>query len=273
MSIKYTHRWLALLLLPLLLMACVAGPSANDAVRQALAPTGTLRIGVYPGSPTSMVKDAKTGEVRGVSVEVGKELARRLHVPYELVEYPLIADVINGMRVKAVDFTISNSTPERAKEIDFTQPVLAVESGYLVPAGSAIATFADIDQPGVRVGVSQGSTSFTILSRDLKHASLVQAPNVQSAIDMLMQHKVDAYATNKGILYQMSDSLPGSRVLEGRWNLEYMSMAVPKGRDQGVDYLHKLVDDPDIQKLVAQAAQRAGLRGTVSVKTISVETR
>ena len=43
-----------------------AVPTAQD--RQALAPTGKLRVGVYPGSPTSLVKEAPAGEARGVSV-------------------------------------------------------------------------------------------------------------------------------------------------------------------------------------------------------------
>ena len=43
-----------------------AVPTAQD--RQALAPTGKLRVGVYPGSPTSLVKEAPALEARRVSV-------------------------------------------------------------------------------------------------------------------------------------------------------------------------------------------------------------
>ena len=53
------------------LAACAsqsAAPGPQDA--QILAPTGKLRVGVYPGSPTSMVKDNATGETRGMSVDI-----------------------------------------------------------------------------------------------------------------------------------------------------------------------------------------------------------
>ena len=48
---------------------------ATAAVRQALAPSGVLRVGVYLGSPTSWVKDPKSGESVGIALDLGKELA------------------------------------------------------------------------------------------------------------------------------------------------------------------------------------------------------
>jgi len=49
-------------------------------IRQALAPSGKLRVGVYPGSPFSMVRDPVSGEMKGIAVELGKALAMRLGV-------------------------------------------------------------------------------------------------------------------------------------------------------------------------------------------------
>ena len=82
------------------LAACAKQPVVPGAeARQVLAPTGKLRVGVYPGSPTSLVKDPASGEARGVSVEIGKELARRLGVPYEQIEFPRIAAVLEALKV------------------------------------------------------------------------------------------------------------------------------------------------------------------------------
>ena len=45
---------------PLLLAACAApAPAVDPAARAALAPTGMLRVGVYQGSPSSLVRDPK----------------------------------------------------------------------------------------------------------------------------------------------------------------------------------------------------------------------
>ncbi len=260
-------RWTWVAAVSLLAAAC-AGPGTHpDAgVRQALAPSGKLRVGVYAGSPTSMVRDPATGEARGVSYELGKELAARLGVPFEPVEYPRIALVVDALKAGEVDFTVTNASPARTKVADFTAPILALESGYLAPAGSKIANASEVDRPGVRIGVTQGSTSQATLARALKSAVLVPAPTVKAAIDMLSHGELDLYATNKAILSEMSDKLPGSRILDGRWGLEHMAIGIPKGRERGMAYLAKFAEDAKSEGLVRRAAQRAGLRGTAEVE-------
>jgi len=258
------RSFISLLAIAASLLAGCAGPSiAPDAdARQALAPTGTLRIGVYLGSPTSMVKDPASGEARGVSLDLGTELAKRLGVPSEPVVFPKLADVLEALKSGQVDFTVTNATAVRAKFLDFTPPVVELELGYLVVPGSPVASIADVDRPGIRVGVSQGSSSQAVLTREFKHAQVVTAPTLKAAAEMLSQHQVDAFATNKAILFQMSDTLPGSRVLDGRWGAEHLAIGIPKGRDKGMAYLRKFAEDAKAEGLVARAAQRAGLRGT-----------
>lgn len=250
------------------LSACAsAPPTSSPEVRQTLAPTGKLRVGVYPGSPTSMLRDRVSGEVRGVSVDLGKELAKRLGVPYEQVEYRRIAEVIEGLKAGAADFSITNATPLRAKDVDFTQPLLSIELGYLVPPASPLLTVNEVDGPGIRVGVTQGSTSQSTLPRQLQNAAVVPAPTLKAAIEMLSQRKLDAFATNKAILFEMSESLPGSRVLDGRWGVEHLAIAIPKGRDQAMSYLRQFVEEVNALGLVVRAAERAGLRGTVKAES------
>jgi polar amino acid transport system substrate-binding protein len=250
----------------LLLAACAtelpSPPSASSIdAAYVLAPTGTLRIGVYQGSPTSMLRNATTGETRGITVEVGQALARRLGVGYALVEYARIAEVIQGIKNADADFTVGNASVARARDVDFTPPLLAIELGYLVRSGSPIASLADVDRSGIRIGVTQGSTSLTTLPGILKHATLVPVPTVTDGARMLRQQELDAFATNKAILGEMSDNVPGSRMLEGRWGVEHLAIAIPKGREAGMTYLRAFVDDVTRAGLVVRAGERAGLRG------------
>ena len=235
-------------------------------VRQALAPGGKLRVGVYPGSPTSMIRDRASGETKGLAYELGQEFARRLNIPFEPVEFTQIADVLDALKRGAVDFTVTNASPARAKDVDFTAPILGVELGYLVPPGSSIATLADVDRPGVRVGVTAGGSSHTTLQREFKHATVVPSPSVTAAVEMLADGRVDAYATNKAILFEMSDQSPGSRVLDGRWGIEVFAMGIPKGREVAMPAVRRFADEARSQGLVKRAAERAGLRGTVNVE-------
>ena len=156
------------------IMASAPAAARAQNAREVLAPKGKLRVGAYLGSPLSMVRDSKTGEIHGLSIDLGKELAKRLDVPFEQVNYQRIADVLDGMKAGDVDFTVSNATPARAVDVAFSQTLLSIELGYLVPAASPIATISDLDKPGIRVGVTKGSTSETTLPKILANATWCQ---------------------------------------------------------------------------------------------------
>ncbi len=145
--------------------------------------------------------------------------------------------------------------------MDFSGNVLDIELGYLVRAGSPVASFADVDRPGIRIGVTEGGTSHRVLPSQFRHATVVPASSMKNAIEMLASGKVDAYATNKPILFEMSDQLPNSRVLEGGWGLEHLAIAIPKGRDSGLPFLHAFAEDAKSRGLVERAAARVGMRG------------
>jgi polar amino acid transport system substrate-binding protein len=245
------------------LAACAGAPVSSE-LRQVLAPTGMLRVAVYPGSPTSMVRAAGSDEMRGVTVEIGRELARRLGVPAEIVVFQRAAEVVDALKTGRADFTVTNATPARAKDLDFTPPLLALELGYLVLPGSPVQAIADVDRPGVRVGVSQGSTSQGVLARELKQAQVLGAPSLKVAGEMLQRHELDTFATNKGILFQLADGLPGARILDGRWGLEHLAIAVPKGRGAAAETLRQFAEAVRADGTVQRAAERAGLRGTVA---------
>jgi polar amino acid transport system substrate-binding protein len=235
-------------------------------MRQALAPTGKLRVGVYSGSPTSMIKDRSTGEPRGLAFDLGKEFAQRLSVAFEVIELTQIADVLDALKRGDVDFTVTNASPARATDVDFTAPILAVELGYLVPPHSTIAAIADVDRLGIRVGVTAGGSSHATLLRELMHATVVPSPSVTAGIEMLAGRKVDIYATNKAILFEMSDQIAGSRVLDGRWGTEVFAIGIPKGRDIGMPVVRRFAEEARSEGLVRRVAARAGLRGVLSVE-------
>jgi polar amino acid transport system substrate-binding protein len=270
-------RSLATGLLALLLSACVNLtlvnlPSENAAlvkteavpaeVRQALAPTGVLRVGVYPGSPTSWVKDPQTGESVGIALDLGKALAQQINVPLQVIEFDRVAQVLDALKAGKVDFTFTNATAVRAKDMDFTAPLVRLELGYLVVGTSPLKSVAEIDQAGMRVGVSQGSSSQGVLTQLYKQAKVVPADSLAKAQSMLNAKQIEAFATNKGILFEMSDTLPGSRVIEGRWGLENLAIAIPQGRDVARPYVQNFAKTMESNGLLAKAIQRSGLRGT-----------
>lgn len=247
-----------------LLAACSGVLSlAPPDVRAALAPTGALRVGVYPGSPTSLVRGGNGDEMRGVSVDIGRALAARLGVGAEFVIVERADEVTQTLKAGRADVAVTNASAARAKEIDFVAPPLVgIELGYLVVPGSAVTAVETVDRSGVRVGVSAGSSSQAALGKVFTQAVLVPVASLAAATELLKSHQIDAFATNKGILYELADGLPGARVLDGRWGLEHLAIAIPKGRKAAMPYLQRFATEMRDSGAVQRAADRAGLRGT-----------
>jgi polar amino acid transport system substrate-binding protein len=254
------------------LLACIAlaaigavSVNAGDE-KELLAPKGHLRVGVYPGSPTSMVTDPATKQIHGVAYDLGAEFAKRLQVPVDYVTFQRVADVVSAIKNGDVDFTVTNATPARANDVSFSPPVISVELGYLVPANSPISRADDLDRPGIRIGVTKGSTSERTLPAKFKNATIVPAESVKLAVGMLGRGELDTYATNKPTLFEMSDSMPGARILDGNWGLEHMAVAIPKGREQGLAFVAGFVKDVQSSGLLEQIQKQAGLRGAVKAE-------
>jgi polar amino acid transport system substrate-binding protein len=254
-------------LLACIALAAIGAVSANAGdEKELLAPKGHLRVGVYPGSPTSMVTDSVTKQTHGVAYDLGQEFARRLNVPAEYITFQRVADVVSAIKNGEVDFTVTNATPARANDVSFSPPVISVELGYLVPANSPINGVDDLDRPGVRIGVTKGSTSERTLPAKFKNATIVPAESVKLAVGMFGRGELDTYATNKPTLFEMSDSMPGARILDGNWGLEHMAIAIPKGREQGLPFVAAFVKEVQANGLLEQIQKQAGLRGAVKAE-------
>ena len=257
-------RHLASALVPILVAACAglhAGPSPE--ARHALAPTGSLRVGLIDGAPANVVRDPVSGELKGVGYDLGRELARRLGVPFEPVFYPSVRALLDAGRSARWDVTFNGVTADRAEYLDFTAPHLEIEFGYLVRGDSRIARLQDVDQAGIRVAVPENGAVDTLLSHALKHAQIVRGAGLPGALELLGSGKAEVFAANKPNLFEMSRRLPGSRVLDGRPGTETQALLVPKGRDAGMAYAREFVEDAKSRGLVKAAIERAGLRGAV----------
>lgn len=245
-----------------LLLLAVSAQAADSDLQHVLAPSGKLRAALYPGTPTSIL-DAKEAEPRGVGYELGRALAAKLGVPYEPVIYPKNNDVLEAVKSGEADVAFTNASPARQKEMDFGPAYLLIELGYLVPAGSPVKTSADVDQKGLKIGVTANSTSDATLSRTLKNAEVVRAPTVGAGAEMLAAGKIAAFATNKATLFEMAEKVPGAHVLPDRWGEERHAIARPHGREQGAAFIKAFTEEALSSGLVKSAMDRAGLKGAI----------
>jgi polar amino acid transport system substrate-binding protein len=233
----------------------------TSAVRNDLAPTGKLRVGINYGNPVLAKKDPISGELSGVAVDLGRELGRRTDLPVELVAFESAGKMFDALKSSAWDAAFLAIDPGRANEIDFTEPYVEIEGTYLMPSGSPIRALADVDRDGVRVGVSGKSAYDLFLSRNLKHAQLVRADSPDAAFELILSAKVDVLAGVRQHLVANAAKLPGSRVFDDRFMAIGQALGIPKGRGDGAKYLREFIEDVKASGLVARAIEKAGVRG------------
>jgi len=219
-----------------------------------LAPSGTLRAAINFDNTILASKDAATGEPGGISVELARELARRLAVPIAFVPYYAAGKVVEGLGAWDVCFLAVD--PKRAEKITFTHPYVVIEGAYLVPEASAIRANDEVDRTGIRIAVSTGSAYDLYLSRNVKHATLVRTTTAKDVIPMFVAQKLEVAAGVRPMLEADVKSIPGLRMLAGRFMAINQAMGTPRGRDAGARYLTAFVEEMKGSGFVAEAITR-----------------
>ena len=248
-------RFLALAALALL-AGCVTPEVAPRNVVQELAPTGKLRAAINFGNSVL----AQREPFGGVSVELARELAKRLRVPVEFVTYDAAGRVTADATKGVWDIAFVARDPERAKDIQFTSAYVIIEGGYMVPNGSPIQRIEDVDRPGNRIAVGRGSAYDLWLTRNLKQATVVRAPTSPAALDLFRKDKLEVAANVKQPLMAYARANPDVRVLPGRFMAIEQAMATPRGRSAGARYLEEFIKEMKGTGFIAAALEKTGQR-------------
>jgi polar amino acid transport system substrate-binding protein len=241
-----------------LFSSCATVSTVPPGVRSELAPTGKLRAAINLGNPVLAQKDPATGEPRGVSVDLARELGRRLNVPVELVTFDAAGKVFDALKTSSWDIAFLAIDPARASEIAFTAPYVVIEGTYLVPTDSPLRTIGDVDREGVRVAVANKSAYDLYLTRTLKRAQILRAPTSPAAIELFVRDKLEAAAGVKQPLLQFAKTNPDVRVLDGRFMAIEQAMGIPKSRETGMGYLREFVEEMKASGFVATGLERSG---------------
>ena len=250
-----------LLLAALFLGACATHatlPTADE--KASLAPTGKLRLAVLPTNPAYATKDAATGELKGPSIEFGREVARRLGVPMEVVPYPAISQMIASASKGEWDLVTVGINPDRQKVIEFAAPHAVSESGYLVK-GAGPASIAEVDRTGVRVVVLERGDSDIFLTQRLKNATIVRVKSQGDAVAALNEGKGDVHANVKTNLIPVVPQVPSGRILDGYWQLQPIAFGVPKDKDASARLVKRVVDEMKATGAMREILEKAAVPG------------
>jgi polar amino acid transport system substrate-binding protein len=216
---------------------------------------------VYTGNPVIGSRDKASGELRGTTVTLGRELGARAGLPVALIEYTAVSALVEQAGAGAWDVAVVAFDPARRAVLDFAPPHMVVDLTYLVAPGSPLHSVAESDRPGVKVGAARGAATALSLQRSLKSAVVVLAETESAVFALLREGKVDAIAQNRLLQLARAGELPGSRVLSDRFAAAEMTVVLPKGRPAALAYVSEFVEDAKQSGGIARAIEAAGLRG------------
>ncbi len=223
-----------------------------------LAPSGRLRAAINFGNPVLAQRDVRTGEPRGVSVDLARELAKRLDVPVDFVTFDAAGKVSDALKNGAWDVAFLAIDPVRADAIAFTPPYVVIEGTYLVRSDAPFASVEDLDRDGVRITVARGSAYDLYLTRALAHAQLVRFSTGLEAVDVFAAGGYDAAAGVKQPLVAFAGSHAGVRVMPGRFMVIEQAVAIPKPRAAGLPFVQALVEELKRSGFVMRALAASG---------------
>jgi polar amino acid transport system substrate-binding protein len=246
--------------------AQAAGGAVSTDVLKDLAPGGKLRAAINLGNSVLAHTDAATGQPKGVTPDLARELGHRLGVPVEFITFDTAGKVLEAVKRGAWDIAFVAIEPVRAAEIEFTAPYVIIDGTYMVPTDSSLKTIADVDRPGVRIAVGLGSAYDLYLTRTIKNATIVRAAagGGREMIDLFVNDKLEAAAGVRQPLVSYAATHSNVRVMDGRFMEIRQAMGTPKGRIAGAHYLAAFVEDVKASGFVADALKRSNQSAAVA---------
>jgi polar amino acid transport system substrate-binding protein len=229
----------------------VSGVSSE--VVKEFAPSGRLRAAINQGNSV-LAQKGPNGEPLGITVDLARELARRLGVPAELVIFDGAGKAFDALKGGGLDIGFLAIEPVRAADVDFTAPYVLIEGTYLVPKDSALKKIEDVDAPGVRIAVNTGSAYDLYLTRTLKHAALARSGD---GVALFKSDKLEAAGGVRQPLEAYARTDSGVRVMDGRFMAIQQAMGMPKGRPRAHQYLRGFVEEMKASGFVAEGLKRS----------------
>jgi polar amino acid transport system substrate-binding protein len=247
-----------------LAVAFIGGCASLEQPKSDLAPSGKLRAAINLGNPVLAGRSAN-GELHGVSVDLARELARRLGVPAELLPFDSAGKTVEAGKAGLWDVAFVAQDPARSAEIAQSTPYVVIEGAYLVRNESPLRSNDEVDRPGNRIVVGRGSAYDLYLTRALKQAKLERVPTSGEVVSVYMKSNYEVAAGVKQQLEmdarKMGGEKSGVRLLPGRFMVIHQAMASQRGKEAGARFVRDFIEEAKASGFVAQSLARHGIQG------------
>lgn len=226
---------------------------------------GTLRVGINLGNSLLVTGTSPTGEPEGVAPDMAAAVADRLGVAVSYLTFGSPGELADAVDRDEWDIGLIAEEPKRAEKIAFCDAYVEIEATYLVPKGSPLQSIEDVDKPGNRIAVADRAAYDLYLARTLKHAELHRAKGLSGAYELFATEKLDALAGLLPALQKNAESLPGSRVIEGRFTAVRQAIGT-KPENLGLKaFVEQFTAEAKESGFVAGLIDKHGVKGKLQV--------
>jgi polar amino acid transport system substrate-binding protein len=236
----------------------------HDALSELTVP-GTLRVGINLANIFLVTGTSPAGDPEGVAPDLAAAVAERLGVAVSYVAFDTPGEVADAVERDEWDIGFIAVEPKRAEKIAFSDAYVEIEATYLVPENSPLRSIEDVDQPGVRIAVSDRAAYDLYLTRTLKHAELHRAKGLPGAFKLFVAEKLDALAGLVPALQGNAEDLPGSRVMDGRYTSVRQAIGTKPENAALKAFVERFTADAKASGLVAGLIEKHGVKGKLHV--------
>lgn len=166
-----------------------ATPTTNEAAASTfdrVQKAGVIQVGYFPFEPTAVLPPGAE-RPSGLFIDLIEDIAKEMRwkVQYKRVE---LKNFAAALAAGEFDLSIGAtfSSPGRAGGVQFSDPLFYLGYTGVTTADKAgqFKTWADVDQPGVRVAVKQGSAIADFVRVHFKNATVVslEAPTLNAPL-------------------------------------------------------------------------------------------
>ncbi|OFX00624.1 MAG: ABC transporter substrate-binding protein [Alphaproteobacteria bacterium RIFCSPHIGHO2_12_FULL_66_14] len=233
----------------------------NDKAKAELAPTGVLRAGINLSNFLLVTGRSAAGDPEGVAPDMARAIAAELGVPVKYVPFKTPGELGDQVGNNVWDIGLIGAEPQRAEKIAFSAAYVEIEATYMVPAGSAIKSIAEVDRKGVRIAVSARSAYDLWLVNNIRNATLVQVSGLDAAFQKFMTDKLEVLAGLRPGLLKDVEKAPGLKILDGKFTAVQQAVGTAKPNLAGAAFLAAFVEKAKKSGLVAELIERHKVKG------------
>ncbi|WP_394856039.1 ABC transporter permease subunit [Staphylococcus borealis] len=227
----------------------------EDATWNKIKERGELRVGLsadYAPLEFEKTKNGKT-EYVGVDIELAKKIAKDNHLKLKIINMQFDS-LLGALKTGKIDIIISGmtSTPERKKEVDFSEPYMETGNVMLIRENNSDAFHTLNDFKNKRIGAQKGSEQEKIAQQEIENAQLSSLNRLPDAILALKSKKIDGLFIEKPVAEAYAKQNKDLKIANVSFNEEKKPtvIALPKDSPILLQHLNESIKNVKDQNLI-----------------------